>query len=253
MVGSSGSQSYGWASVTIMADDELSVVVRPLPPFATYTLVLLNVFVHMSQYLSPGLTASCLLVPGLVVRGLALHTLVTSIFLHADPIHLALNMYFLFAFGEGVERELRPLPFLSLYFFAGFSGSLGHTFLAVTLEELFFPGSSWVPALGASGAIFGVMAAYAYLMPRRRPRLGWAVYGEAERHFTAWVFIIAYFLLEVVLSLLPTGIGVAHGAHVAGFLAGYFFAFASRRVRMAIERRRASRESREPPPPSYIG
>ena len=237
--------------MTVMSDDELAAVLRPLPPYATYTLILLNVFVHMCQYLSPGLTASFVLVPGLVVRGLALHTLITATFLHADPLHLALNMYFLFAFGEGVERELRPLSFLSLYLFTGFFGSLGHVILAVTVEEMFFPGSSWIPALGASGAIFGVMAAYVYLMPLRRPRLIWSGYGEAERHLTAWIFILVYFLLEVVLSLLPTGGGVAHGAHVSGFIAGYFFIFALRKIRGGIKRH-GEGQGEESSSPSYI-
>jgi rhomboid protease GluP len=204
--------------------------VQPLRPFVTLTLILLNVAIHVLQYVYLPLTYLYSLVPADILRGQDLFTLVTCMFLHADPIHLTVNMAFLYIFGSSVEEEVGPLVFLPLYFFAGTVGSLGHTLITVTLESLFVPDAAYIPTVGASGAIFGIMAAYAYLMPRRRLRV-WGGYGDTERYVMGWNLIILYFVLEVVMTFADLGGGIAHGAHVFGFVGGYAFAVAYQRLR----------------------
>jgi len=212
----------------LAVDDEYEV--RPLPPFATYALILLNVCIFVLQYISPSLTYLYSLVPADILHGQNLYTLVTCMFLHADPIHIMMNMYFLYLFGSSVEQEVRPLVFLPLYFFAGILGSLGHTLITVTIESFFIPDAAYIPTLGASGAIFGIMAAYAYLMPRRPLRV-WGGYGDTDRYVMGWNIIILYFALEVLLTFVSFGSGVAHGAHVFGFVGGYVFALIYQRFR----------------------
>jgi rhomboid protease GluP len=225
-----------------MADVDL---VRPLKPFMTYTLILLNVFIHILQYLSLDITYNYSLIPAQILQGQNLHTLITCMFLHSDPIHLFYNMYFLYIFGPTVEREIHPLLYIPLYIFAGTIGSLGHTLLTVTLESLFFPYAAYIPALGASGAIFGIMAAYAYIMPRRRIRV-WTGYGATEHYTAAWNFIMIYITIEVILTLMTFGSGVAHGAHVFGFLGGYIFAIIYQRLKLRLERNRMQKEYSSP-------
>ncbi|MFX1561994.1 MAG: rhomboid family intramembrane serine protease [Promethearchaeota archaeon] len=224
--------------------DEVEII-RPLKPFMTYTLILLNVFVHILQYLSPEITYNYSLVPAQILQAQNLHTLITCMFLHSDPIHLFYNMYFLYLFGPTVEQEMHPLLYIPLYLFAGIIGSLGHTFLTVTLEGIFIPYAAYIRTLGASGAIFGILAAYAYLMPRRRIRV-WTGYGETNRYIAAWNFIMIYFIFEVVLTLIEFGSGVAHGAHVFGFVGGYIFAIAYQRLRLIIERKQIQKEYHTP-------
>jgi membrane associated rhomboid family serine protease len=198
-------------------------------------LILLNVCIYALQVVSLPLTYVFSLVPADILSGQNLYTLVTCMFLHADPVHLVMNMYFLYVFGSSVEEEVRPLVFLPLYFFAGILGSLGHTLVTVTIESFFISDAAYIPTLGASGAIFGTMAAYVYLMPRRRLRV-WGGYGDTDRYMMGWNFIILYFGLEVLLTFVSFGSGVAHGAHVFGFVGGYVFAVLYQRLRRRRDR-----------------
>lgn len=205
----------------------------------TYTLILLNVFIHVLQYIYP-ITYYYSMIPIQILIGQNLYTLVTSIFLHADPVHLLMNMYFLFIFGVVVEREVHPITYLLLFLISGIIGNLGHILITITLENLFFPGAALIRTLGASGAIFGIMAAYAYLMPRR-PVSPYG-YGDTSRQFGAWNFIIMYFVLEVVMMFTSLGSGIAHGAHVFGFLGGYLIAFVFNHIRLSLAKRKAETE-----------
>jgi membrane associated rhomboid family serine protease len=215
-------------------------------PYMTYTLILLNTVIHLMQYVIPMLTILFTMVPAEILVGQNLITLVTSTFLHADFFHLFVNMYFLFIFGTVVEGEMHPFSYLALYIVAGFIGSLGHVLITATLGLVFDPMGMIIPALGASGAIFGVMAAYAYLLPRRP--LG--VYGDSGRTTAAWNIIIIYFILELFQMFLSFGSGVAHGAHVFGFVGGFIFAFLYRFIR--IQRTRMKPEAQYDPYEYYV-
>ena len=85
--------------------------------------------------------------------------LITSMFLHSGFLHLAGNMLFLWIFGDNVEDVFGHLPYLFFYLTCGLGAGLLHV--------LFNLGST-IPALGASGAISGVMGAYMVLFPRER-------------------------------------------------------------------------------------
>lgn len=221
-----------------------SGVIRPLLPFMTYTFILLNTVIYILQFIieyqvmSPVITLLFALVPAKILVGQNWYTLITSMFLHADFFHLLINMYFLYIFGSIVERDLHPLHYLLLYLIAGIIGGLGHVLITATIGSLVYPPGIGIPTIGASGAIFGVMAAYAYLMPRRP--LG--IYGDAGRTVAAWNIILIYFILEVVQMFIGFGSGVAHGAHVFGFVGGYIYAYLYREIRIQRNRRRLGAE-----------
>ncbi len=211
-----------------------SEFIRPIRSYLTYTLILLNTVIFIIVYTIeiqlgyPIITYAFALIPMEIVLGQSLYTLVTSQFLHGDFFHLLINMYFLYIFGTVVEREMHPFNYLALYIFAGIVGGLGHILIVFTLGAFFDPFSVHIPTIGASGAIFGIMAAYAYLLPRRPV----GVSGDTGRTIAAWNIIILYFFLEVIQMFLAFGSGIAHGAHVFGFVGGFLFANTYRYIRV---------------------
>ncbi len=141
-------------------------------------------------------------------------TLVTCMFLHGGWMHLLGNMLYLWIFGNNIEDRLGRVLFLTFYLGTGVVGNLAHTY---------FQGS-WVPLVGASGAISGVMGGYILLYPRANVLaivpLGWYWF---TMKLPAWVFLGVYIVLQ---NLFPALGGrqaedpVAYWAHVGGFAAG---------------------------------
>ena len=164
------------------------------------------------------------LVPVQVMNGTNLLSLVTSMFLHADILHLGLNMFFLLVSGDAVEIELGNLRFLGLYLSFGIIAGLFHSYLNST---------SAIPAIGASGAIFGVLAAFAILFPFR-----WLLklFGFIPIPMPAIIFVFITILTEI--AYVSSGIveNIAHTAHVGGFLAGVFLTL------LFIPKKRADKE-----------
>lgn len=130
-------------------------------------------------------------------------TIVTYMFLHASISHILFNMIALYIFGNRVEARLGPQRFISLYFISGISGAL--------LSFLFQNAN--VPIVGASGAIFGVMLAYARFWPRDQ-FLFWGILPIEAR----WLVGIS-----TLIALFGIGSGVAHLAHLGGFLGGFIY------------------------------
>ena len=138
--------------------------------------------------------------------------LITSMFLHSGFLHLAGHMLFLWIFGDNVEDTFGHLPYLFFYLVCGLGAGLLHV--------LFNLGST-IPALGASGAISGVMGAYMVLYPRERILTLVFIFVVP----IPAVFILGYwFLLQFLAGIDALGTsakgGVAVWAHVGGFLLG---------------------------------
>ena len=158
------------------------------------------------------------LVPSRFLDGFGV-TLLTYMFLHGSPWHLLANMYFLWVFGDNVEDRLGRVRFSLLY--------LGSGVLAGLIQAL-LTSQNQVPAVGASGAIAGVMAAYALLFPRTRLIsliLFWRVRWHASVYLGFWL------LLQCIGAAIGTG-EIAFWAHVGGFGAGALIALAMRPARL---------------------
>jgi len=145
--------------------------------------------------------------PSLAVGRLYLWQFVTYSFLHAvvNPLHIAMNMFMLWMFGGDVERALGRPRFLTLYFAAAVVG-----------------GTCMIPwyftiLMGASGAVFGVMAAYARLFPERR-LLFWGMFPVKAR-----TLVLALAGINLLAAVVGSDAGVAHLAHLGGFAVGWFF------------------------------
>ncbi len=146
----------------------------------------------------------------------------TSMFLHAGFWHLAGNMLFLWIFGDNVEDFFGHLTYLVFYLVCGLGAGLLH---------IVFNLNSTIPALGASGAISGVMGAYMLLYPRERIlTLVFVFLIPIPAVFILGCWFLLQFLSGVTaIGGSPSG-GVAVWAHVGGFLLGMLLtSFARRR------------------------
>ncbi len=143
-------------------------------------------------------------------------SLFTSLFLHGGFMHLAGNMLFLYIFGDNVEFRLGRCRYLLTY--------LGCGLVATLFFSLFAPNSQ-VPLIGASGAISGVLGCYFLWFPRNRVRcfLFFFPFLMTSVYLSARLVLGIYLLLDNLLPFLltsSTGSGVAHGAHIGGFMGG---------------------------------
>jgi membrane associated rhomboid family serine protease len=136
--------------------------------------------------------------------------LITYAFLH-DPglwAHIFFNMFALFMFGRGLEQYWGSRRFLGYYFVCIISAAL--TQLAVEGA-----GAPREPVLGASGAVFGVLLAFAWYFPRTR-----LILIPIPIPMPAWLFVTLYALLELFFGVTGTMSNVAHFAHLGGMLGG---------------------------------
>jgi membrane associated rhomboid family serine protease len=143
--------------------------------------------------------------------GFKLWQLITCGFLHANFLHLAINMYALWMFGSDVERAVGPRHYLTLYFASLLSSSVTQLLVVSMMTSV-----AVYPTVGASGAIFGVLLAFGLLFPRRT-----IVLLIPPIPMPAIVFVILYALLELFSGVFGTDQGVAHFAHLGGMLGAF--------------------------------
>lgn len=145
------------------------------------------------------------------------YQIVTHMFMHGDIGHLFFNMFGLFMFGPPLESVWGPKRFLTYYLITGF-GALGLHLLATYLEIQMMGGSSYlinVPMLGASGAIFGLLAGFGMLFPNATIMLLFPPIPLKAKYF-----VLIYAVIELFLGVSNMTGGVAHFAHVGGALFG---------------------------------
>lgn len=147
-------------------------------------------------------------------------SVVTYMFLHGDLMHLLFNMIALFFFGPRVESRLLSRRFAILFFLSGITGAL--------LSVLFSPGS---PIVGASGGVFGVMLAFAWFWPHERIFI-WGVLPVPAR-----VLVILTTVFALWSGFGGVGAGIAHFAHLGGYLGAFLYLLWLDRKRTAFRRR----------------
>ena len=215
-------------------------------PLVVYALIAANAWVFFAELNAPETDRfinAFALIPYDVTHGVALAppspafpplTLVSSMFLHGGWLHIGFNMLFLFVFGPAIEHVCGHVRFAAYYLLCGIAGGIAQIVIG--------PGSH-VPALGASGAIAGVLGGYIVCFPFARIRtivpLGW---------FPLFVRLPALLVIGLwALSQFVTGFGTisdraaesvggtAYFAHIGGFCAGVFLIgrMSGRRQRVA--------------------
>ena len=200
-------------------------------PFAVWALVAVNVYVFIRELALPpdsteqfiylfGLVPARFTQPGWAARVGFPHTywpFFSTMFLHGGWLHIIGNMWVLWIFGDNVEDRMGPVRFLIFYLLCGLAAGVVHV--------LTNPGSR-VPAVGASGAIAGVMAAYFVLFPRARivamfPILFYPVFFQVPAFlYLGFWFLTQFFSGTLAIATHREVSGIAWWAHVGGFGAG---------------------------------
>jgi membrane associated rhomboid family serine protease len=219
------------------------------PPLAVYTLVGLNVLVFGFELTLPHRELERLLFLLGIVPARYTHPqwaawvgfpvddywpFLTSMFLHGGWAHIIGNMWTLWIFGDNVEDRMGPFRFLLFYLLCGLAAGVTHV--------LTNPGSQ-VPAVGASGAIAGVMAAYLVLFPRGRiiamfPILFYPVFFQVPAFlYLGFWFLTQFFSGTLAVASHREVSGIAWWAHIGGFGAGiltFSFFLRPRRISPAL-------------------
>jgi membrane associated rhomboid family serine protease len=163
-------------------------------------LIVANVVMFGLQTFVPGVTQALEYLPAAVLY--RPWTIITYMFLHGNITHILFNMIALYFFGMRVEDRLGGRDFLTLYLLSGIGGAA----LSLVLAP-------YVPIIGASAAIMGVMMAFAMYWPRDKVFI-WGVLPVE-----AWLLVGVY----VVLDLVGFGAGIAHFAHLGGIATGFIY------------------------------
>jgi membrane associated rhomboid family serine protease len=183
-------------------------------------LLMANVAMFLISGTNPEIFRALALVP--IAVPVRPWTPITYMFLHGGLGHLFFNMLALFFFGPRVEARLGSTSFLRLYLLSGLGGAL--------FSLVFAPYS---PVVGASGAVYGVLLAFAIFWPRE------PIYIYAILPVQARWLIIAVTVLSLYSGISGAQDGVAHFAHLGGFAGGYAYL-------KWIDRRRKKRRVERP-------
>ena len=136
-------------------------------------------------------------------------TYVTYAFLHADFWHLAVNMLFLWVFGDNIEDALGHFRFLVFYLLCAAAGAFAHGLLEPRSEA---------PLIGASGAVAGVVAAYLILHPK--VRIWVLVLGRIPLPLPAYIPLVGWVLYQLYMLVADQDGAVSWAAHAGGIIAG---------------------------------
>jgi membrane associated rhomboid family serine protease len=176
-------------------------------------------------------------IPGLSATDIPVYlTLITSTFMHGGLAHILGNMLYLWIFGDNLEDAMGHTRYFFFYLLCGVLAGLAHVF-----STYFFNQGVYLPSLGASGAIAGVLGGYILLFPRRRVHV-WLFF-----FFTisvpAFLAVGVWFVFQVINGMGMLGGeeagSVAYGAHIGGFIAGFLLVklFVKRRPVLVNERK----------------
>ena len=187
--------------------------------FVSVAILIINIIVFIIQFFDPTgymFIYDAAFIPNDFFAGKKMWTIFTSMFMHADWLHILMNMFFFYVVADNCEKAMGHIYFLISYLISGLVGSLLHGVIALAI------GWGDIPSLGASGAVMGVVAIYGILFPRNRLR-----YFYFMGTVSARTFILITFITELIYGLISLFYitGTAHFAHIGGFIMGVIFAY----------------------------
>jgi membrane associated rhomboid family serine protease len=142
-------------------------------------------------------------------------TLITSVFSHNMFFHLLINMFILRGFGTVLLQVLKLKRFLFFYVTAGIVSSLGHC-----LASSYLLGDPSLPALGASGAISGLLVLFSFLFPREKLLLFGLIPIPA---LIGALLFIGLDIFGLITQMKGSGLPIGHGAHLGGAIFGLIY------------------------------
>jgi membrane associated rhomboid family serine protease len=178
-----------------------------LPP-VTQALILINAAVFLAQLVLGGVALESLALWPLG-SGFMPWQVLSYAFVHANLLHLLFNMWGVFMFGSDLERTWGPRRYLSYYLTCALSAAAAQLLVAGLTGAQY-------PTVGASGALFGLLLAFAMVFPNRTIM---PLFPPIPMR--APVFVAVYAALELVLGVTGTQAGVAHFAHLGGLAGGF--------------------------------
>jgi membrane associated rhomboid family serine protease len=155
---------------------------------------------------------------GFTPSNISLTTLFTSIFLHGSITHLLGNMYYLWIFGDNVEDKIGHFTYLGWYLLFGIFASL---------LALIFRTNTNIPHIGASGAISGILGAYYIFYPHSKLKVFWI---NSIQKLSASTYILIWFILQIINSLVNQNSGVAWTTHIMGCILGAATAYSYKKL-----------------------
>ena len=158
-------------------------------------------------------------IPDLILSGQNLGSILSSMFMHGGIAHLLGNMFFLHVFGDNLEDRFGHFKYLMLYFFWGVMAAFAHSIYAVAT------GQGDIPAIGASGAISGVLGAYLVFYPHAKIHTIIFAFFITTVRIPAIAYIPFWFIMQLVFAFIGQSGGVAYLAHIGGFIIGLGTAF----------------------------
>ncbi len=179
---------------------------------ATFWLIAVNVLIYVfllfAQYFFPSVLVHFELTPSYILQGKYLWTIITSMFTQIYLVHLMANMFSLFFLGTFLERIIGTKRFLGAYFISGIMGSIFYILFS----------NPTIPAVGASGAIFGIAGMLAILTPKLPVYIMFIPIA-----MPMWFGVI---MIMLVLWLLTVSVGLPIGntAHFGGLVVGLGYA-----------------------------
>lgn len=193
-------------------------------PYVNYGLIFVNVVVFIwelsitNNFTDPTSTQVLFYtygsIPRFVLAGDVV-SVITSMFMHGGIAHIAGNMVFLFVFGDNIEDRFGHLKYLIIYLLWGILAAYSHSLVATDNTD------SLVPAVGASGAISGVLGAYLVMFPRAKIFTVVFAFFITTIRIPAIAFLPIWFIMQLVFGFIfPQSGGVAYFAHIGGFVAG---------------------------------
>jgi len=180
---------------------------------AVKTLLIANGIVYLFQMLvGPQIIMVLGLIPRFSWSRLFIWQFITYMFLHGNFFHILLNMYALWVFGTEVERMWGRREFYKYYFITGIGAGVIHTILTPM---------STIPTIGASGAVMGVLTAYAVMFPNREITL--LLFFILPVRMRARTLALLFVGMSLLGGISGSADGIAHFAHLGGMLVGYIY------------------------------
>ncbi|MEX0929489.1 MAG: rhomboid family intramembrane serine protease [Balneolales bacterium] len=143
--------------------------------------------------------------------------LVSYMFLHGGMSHVFFNLFALWIFGQSIENVWGTRRFAWYYILTGIGAGLLHLFVNLGVDPVMTSqGLRYIPTLGASGAVYGILLAFAYMFPNREIFLIFLPIPIKAKYF-----VIIFGGLDFIAGVSGMQTGVAHFAHLGGMLAGY--------------------------------
>jgi len=206
---------------------------------ANFMIFLLYVFAGGSIYLSTALVEDTGFRGSQLVTGERPYTLLTHLYIHNGVLHILMNMLFLMLMGMPFEQKIGAKKFLFIYFGSGLGAALFSGVFDLALDGRIAFANPETYGVGASGAIFGIMFAFAYRYPREKiPMILFIIFLPSVQVFTA---ALAYGLIETGYVLSGVADGTGHTAHVGGLITGVLLAHLTMTAELSVRSRKLNR------------